>query len=883
MLICLSLSYVHAAHIVGGEIYYDYLGNNQYEITLVVYRDCESTTPFDDNASLGVFETASGDLYDSFSMSLGNADVNNMPPILQNPCNLLPPQVCIEQAIYTITVNLPPISGGYTLAYQRCCRGNGIDNLLVDQQGMTLATTIPDSEDIAGGTNSSARFTNLPPVSLCRNSEFYFDHGATDPDGDELVYSFCNPLNGATADAPMPSPPDGPPYNSILWGNGFNANNPITSAPQFTIDPQTGFITGTASQIGVYVIGVCVSEYRDGVLVNTVYRDFQYRVINCASSQADFPTLENSSYDSCSGLEVNFDNTSTASTNTTYHWDFGIPGTDTDTTNVLEPTFTFPGPGTYLITLTANPGWPCEDVVQHEYTVYPPVVPTITVGSYECINLNDTYDFTVTGSYSNLADISWNFGTGAIPATSANDNPANVQFPASAASWTITVQVEENGCIGTDTETIQNAPDATASIEPQNVFCNGLTYDFSSNSINATSHTWDFDGLGTEDLSDIMHPTFQYITGGTYEVSLYVTGINSCNDTSTVLFDIAESPIPFFEPQPAQCLATNSFSFEAQGATTLNPQYTWSFGPYANTPSSNTAQPSEITFDAPGYHDVTLTISESGCSASYTDSVGVAQNILPNFEVESVSGCPGLIAQVVAVTESVVPVNYIWDFGNGFVSSQGVTVQTYDMPGTYSITATAFTNEGCYDSLTITFPNAVTIYPNPDPSFIIDPQVMDISQAETHITSVYQDGTCQYFMSDGGEMNECEFDYSWIASGTQTITHYVTSPQGCTSSTTGEVIIQGFTFYAPTSFTPNADGINDFWLPVFTGVTSFQLSIYNRWGDLIYLSNDLNRPWSGQVDDGKYFSPDGVYNYRITIKDLLLQSHEFSGTLLIIR
>jgi len=864
-------------------MYYDYLGNNQYQITLVVYRDCESTTQFDDNASLGVFETASGNLYDSFNMSLGNAEISDMPPILQNPCNLLPPQVCIEQAIYTITVSLPPISGGYTLAYQRCCRGNGIDNLLEDQQGMTLSTTIPDAEDINGGTNSSARFTDLPPVSLCRGSEFYFDHGATDPDGDELVYSFCDPLNGATADAPMPSPPDGPPYNSILWGNGFNANNPITSSPQFTIDPATGFITGTASEVGVYVIGVCVSEYRDGVLVNTVYRDFQYRVINCASSQADFPTLENSSYDSCTGLEVNFDNTSTASSNTTYHWDFGVPGTDTDTTNVLEPTFTFPGPGTYLITLTANPGWPCEDVVQHEYIVFPPVMPTITVGSYECVDLNDTYDFTVSGTYSTLADISWNFGNGANPATSSNDNPANVQFPSGSSSWTVTVQVEENGCIGTDTETIQNAPDAVASIEPQNVFCNGLTYDFSSNSLNATSHTWDFDGLGTEDLSDILHPTYEYVTGGTYEVSLIVTGTNSCNDTSTVIFNLAESPTPFFEPQPAQCLATNNFSFEAQGETTLNPQYTWNFGPFANTPVSNNAQPAGITFDSPGYHDVTLTISESGCSASYTDSVGVAQNILPDFQVENISGCPGLIAQVVAVTESVVPVNYIWNFGNGFVSSQGITVQTYDMPGIYSITATAFTNEGCYDSLTITFPNAVTIYPNPDPSFTINPQVMDISEAETHITSLFEGGTCQYFMSDGGEMNACEFDYSWTASGVQTITHYVTSPEGCTSSTTGEVIIQGFTFYAPTSFTPNADGINDFWLPVFTGVTSFQLSIFNRWGDLIYSSNDLERPWAGQVHEGTYFAPNGTYSYRVIIKDLTFQSHEFSGTLSVVR
>jgi len=850
---------------------------------MVVYRDCEnSSTPFDEQASLGIFETSTGDLYDEIGLSLGDAIVSDLPPILENPCNLLPAQLCIEKAVYSTTVTLPDLSGGYTLAYQRCCRANGIDNLGSNQQGMTLTTTIPDAEDI-GGYNSSARFTDLPPLTLCRNSEFFFDHGAVDPDGDQLVYGFCDPLGGATADQPAPSPPDGPPYNSVQWAPGFSAANPISSTPAFAIDPSTGYITGTASQLGVYVITICVSEYRNGILVNTVSRDFQYKVIQCESSQANFPSLENSSYESCSGVSVQFDNTSTASSNTVYHWDFGVPGTDADTSNLVEPTFSFPEPGTYTITLIANPGWPCEDQVQNVYTVFPPVVPTLTVGSYECIDLNDTYDFTVSGTYSSLADISWNFGAGANPSSSTNDNPANVELPANAASWTITVQVEENGCIGTDTETIINAPDAVASIQPQTVFCSGLSYDFSSNSLNATSWAWDFDGLGTEDLSDIQNPSYEYVTGGTYDVSLYVTGTNSCNDTATVTFNIAENPTPFFEPQLAQCLSNNSFDFEADGATTLNPQYSWAFGPSANQASSTLANPTAISFDSPGYHDVTLTITESGCAASYTDSVGVALNILPDFQVESISGCPGLIAQVVAVTESVVPVNYLWDFGNGFVSSQGVTVQTYDMPGNYSITATAFTNEGCYDSLTITFPNVVTVYPNPDAGFTIYPQVMDIAEAESHITSNYQDGTCQYFMSDGGEMASCDFDYSWTASGVQTLTHYVTSPEGCTASATGEVIIQGFTFYAPTSFTPNDDGINDFWLPTMTGVRVFEMEVFNRWGDLIYYSNDLERPWSGQIDDGKYYAPNGLYHYRIIIRDLVLQSHEFSGVFSIIR
>ncbi len=874
---------LRAGHNIGGEIIYNYLGNDQYEISLIVFKNCEpGTTGFDDPASLGVFETIGGDYYDDFSLPLTSTSIGLLPNDLVNPCNIVPPQLCIERAVYSIILTLPPLNGGYTIAYQRCCRADGIQNLGGNQQGTTLVATIPDFDEI-GGYNSSARFSELPPVTLCRGSEFFFNHGATDPDGDALTYSFCNPFSGASGDNPAPSPPNGPPYNPVVWAGGFNADNPITGSPSFSIDPTTGYVTGTATTLGNFVVGVCVSEYRNGVLINSVRRDFQYRVIFCESSQANFPTLENSSYESCTGLEVNFENTSSASNNTSYHWDFGVPDTDTDTTNVSEPNFSFPGPGNYIITLTTNPGWPCEDQIQHEYIVYPPVVPSLTVGEYECIELLDTYDFTVSGSYSSLADISWNFGAGANPSSSTNDNPANVELPANAASWTVTVQVEENGCIGTDTETIINAPDAIASIQPQTVFCSGLTYDFSSNSLNATSLTWDFDGLGTEDLTDMQNPSYEYVTGGTYDVSLVVTGTNSCNDTATVTFDIAESPSPFFEPQPAQCLFNNSFGFEAEGATSLNPQYSWSFGPFANVQTSTLAEPTGITFDTPAYHDVTLTISESGCTASYTDSVGVAQSILPDFQIENTSGCPGLVAQVVAQTESVVPVNYIWNFGDGFVSSQGITVYTYEMPGTYSITATAFTNEGCYDSLTITFPNAVTIFPNPDPSFTIDPQTMDITDAETHISSVYQTGSCQYFMSDGGEMDECEFDYGWLASGVQTITHFVTSAEGCVSSTTGQVIIQGFTFYAPTSFTPNEDGINDFWLPVFTGVTSIDLSIFNRWGDLIYRSTDKERPWSGQIHDGMYYAINGVYHYRIIIKDLLLQSHEFEGRFSVIR
>jgi len=177
----------------------------------------------------------------------------------------------------------------------------------------------------------------------------------------------------------------------------------------------------------------------------------------------------------------------------------------------------------------------------------------------------------------------------------------------------------------------------------------------------------------------------------------------------------------------------------------------------------------------------------------------------------------------------------------------------------------------------------VIIYPNPDPGFTIDPQVVEITNAETQIDSFTEDGSCMYYMSDGGQSDSCDFLYSWTEAGTHTITHVVTSPQGCTATATGEVSIQGYTFYAPTSFSPNDDGLNDFWQPITTGISSFNIRIYNRWGDLVYTSSEVDRPWMGQVGDGEYYAPNGIYYYRVMIEDLLSQKHEYQGSFTIIR
>lgn len=148
VLTCLQ---VKATHIIGGELYYECLGNNNYRIVFKAYRDCFNGVPdFDNPAPIGIY-TSTGllvdmdpNLFDAQPLYLYDASVTNLPPIVSNPCLAAPPNICVEEGIYTAVVNLPPINGGYTLVYQRCCRNNTILNLVnPGEVGATYTAYIP--------------------------------------------------------------------------------------------------------------------------------------------------------------------------------------------------------------------------------------------------------------------------------------------------------------------------------------------------------------------------------------------------------------------------------------------------------------------------------------------------------------------------------------------------------------------------------------------------------------------------------------------------------------------------------------------------------------------------------------------------------------------
>ncbi len=359
LLFFLSAPFVgFATHIVGGEMNYTCLGNNRYEITLTIFRDCFFGDPnawFDNPASIGVFD-ANNRLLEQILVPLMNNDTLN--PVLSGECFVVPPSVCVHTTTYRTEVELPFRAGGYQLAYQRCCRNRTILNIVNPlASGATYGVTI--SEQALLQCNSSPKFKRWPPIYICVNEPILFDQSAEDVDGDSIVYSLCAPLLGANQAIPQPQPPNAPPYQPVVWQSPpygvNNMLNGVTGGVPLRIDPKTGVLTGIPNTIGQFVVGICVEEYRNGVLISTTRRDFQYNVGVCGKPDAAFfaPEIQ------CGDLSVDFVNSSNGANN--FLWLFNDPGNPDAFSTAINPSYTFSDSGAYNVMLIVAPSTVCAD------------------------------------------------------------------------------------------------------------------------------------------------------------------------------------------------------------------------------------------------------------------------------------------------------------------------------------------------------------------------------------------------------------------------------------------------------------------------------------------------------------------------------------------
>ena len=360
---------LYGSHIVGGEMTYKCLGGTNYEVRLTLRRDCFNGSPeaeFDPVAHIFIFN-GEGQLQRNIpGASNGILLINfnqddTLNEILKTECEVIGGDVCVHTTTYVGRVTLPQNSSGYLLAYQRCCRNKTLTN--IQDPELTGATyTLFISADALRYCNSGPRFGDWPPIYICGDRPIYFPSEGKDSEGDSLVYSLCAPYLGADTFNNKPtsftSPPK-PPYTPVTYRAPYSLFNLLGNNPPLKIDSKTGLLTGDPDPTvtGQYLIGVCISEYRNGKLLSQLRRDFQYNVRICTTN----PVAQFDPDDSvkCDGdLTVSFTNRSNNAKS--YYWQFDYPKTLYTSTD-SNVTFTFPKAGVYQVALIATRAKGCID------------------------------------------------------------------------------------------------------------------------------------------------------------------------------------------------------------------------------------------------------------------------------------------------------------------------------------------------------------------------------------------------------------------------------------------------------------------------------------------------------------------------------------------
>jgi PKD repeat protein len=561
-------------HIIGGEMTYRFVsevspGINRYEFTLVVYRDCDSGGGSLDNpARIGVYRgNSNGATFVSPTRNINLQSIQNVAPVIP-PCAdaSAVSNACVQRGIYVFTLDLPVLADeSYFIVYQRCCRTTDIVNL--PNPGSLGATYMVELTPAAQALqNSSPIFTNYPPTFICGNFPLNFDHSATDADGDSLVYEFCRLINGGGqngggggCNTPVPNPPCGPPFTLINFLPNYSVTEPMGGNPVVRVDPVSGKLSGTPALLGQFVVGICVKEYRNGQLLSTVLRDFQFNVVDCSptvlanvvAEEVTGPQLF--TVKRCGTRAVTIINQSPQTPDlVTWQWEFDLGNGNIFTSNAWNAGLLLPDFGEYTGRLYLNRNLSCEDTAFITLRAFPGSTADFDFSYDICKETPVQFtDSSLIGANGGLADRRWIFGS--LGDTLTEPNPA-VQFPAYGLYPVKLVITDADGCTAEKSAVVNWNPKLPPNIPPlaQQKLCLPQPAVFNLfDTINLSGSTirWDF---GDGNFSSEISPQHVYDQEGFYDVSVRIVTALDCvsADTFPIAVRAYDPPVADFDFSP---------------------------------------------------------------------------------------------------------------------------------------------------------------------------------------------------------------------------------------------------------------------------------------------------------------------------------------------
>jgi gliding motility-associated-like protein len=587
----------------------------------------------------------------------------------------------------------------------------------------------------------------------------------------------------------------------------------------------------------------------------------------------------------CLGGATLFSNTSNIPSGsiTGWSWDFNADGIIDNTTQT--PATTYSASGTFNVIISATSAYGC--VSTNTIQVVVNALPTANfTAANACLHTPSVFtNNSIAPTGSAISQNSWTFGNGN---SSVAQNPNYTYGSAGTYPVVLTVTTTQ-GCTASVTNPITIYPAPLANFSSTNVCVNQNMQYYNLSSIATGSITvwkWDFNNDGIVDAT-VQNPINTFGIGGNYNSKLTAISNFNCADSVIKPATVYFNPVANFNASNV-CLG-KSVQFN-DASTNQNGNITvWDWDFTSDGSIDNLSQNTTNTYATEGLFLVTLQVQNNfGCMNLIKKPVRVYPTPLVDIAVTHRSGCDGemcvgMINNTTITGGSVA--SWQWNFGDGTTSNQNSPIHCFH-EGSFTVSLTSISDSGCI--ATQTMPGSILVYPKPTANFYFTNTDLDVLDQTTGIVSSAQGvSNYIYFISDGTHIvGQANFQHTFTGENPQTYTviQFVSNSFGCKDTIVKMIEIKpGFTFYIPNAFSPNGDGMNDVFKGTGIGIKTYTLMVYDRWGNLVFTTNDLEKGWDGTFNGGDKVSLQDVFVWKVELHDENNKEHDYKGTVSLIK
>ena len=570
-----------------------------------------------------------------------------------------------------------------------------------------------------------------------------------------------------------------------------------------------------------------------------------------------------------------------------YQWDFG-DGLFSSALNPLHQYWNNTGADLdYTVSLVAENLYGCSDTSYKEVKIFSQ--PTADLG-LNVIEQCYPFEAEFVNNSQFATEFIWNYGDGNIGDTTVTNH--NYTYTNSTQSL-ITYDIElialtEHGCSDTTDTFVQVIPPLEAEFEEVDPDCHPLPVVFENESLGALTYFWDFGDTGLSNQENPSHTFNNYGTNDeTYVVQLIIESYFGCTDTATQDVLVYATPVADFTAAPLVQTFPNTVVDITNNSVHGDATYNWDFG------DGNVSDDQGINshdFTTWGEYTIELDIDNGFCQDNTQRSIQIlAPPPIAEF-IGDGDGCAPVTVNFENLSQYAD--TYLWNFGDGATASNPSPEYTYFTPGTYTVSLIV-TGEGGTD-VTI-HEEVVNVYPTASAYFTINPSAVSIGNPVFYFNQSVNADEFYWDFGDGSNSSEHSPIHIYDTPGTFPVTLISNNQYNCPDTLTlsDAVFVEtGGSINFPNAFTPDPLGAgdgnydptnldNNVFFPIHHGVEDYTLQIYNRWGELVFQTNDVNEGWNGYYK-GQLAQQD-VYVWKVKATFIDGSTHIEAGDLTLLR